>query len=104
MGRLATVATGKSRKEGIEELPTAVPDPPQVGGVTAEPDTGKQSLKRNTGIVVRSATRRASAGKSAQIWRKPDPDLGGPNKEICSGRTTPKDREDPKKSGRGQPL
>ena len=103
VGHNAMVATNKIKKEGTEEVSTAVPDPPQVGGVTAEPDTGKQSLKRNTGIVVRSATRRASAGKSAQIWRKPDPDLGGPNKEIGNSRTTPKDRKDPKKSERGQP-
>ena len=104
VGRLATVAADKSRKEGIEELPTTVPDPPQVGGITTEPEIGKQWPKRNGGIVARRATRRASSRRSAPNRRKPDPDPSGPNKEIDSGRTMPKDRKDSKKSERGQPL
>mgnify|MGYP006982079643 CR=1 FL=1 len=70
VGRLATMATYKSRKEGIEEVPTTVPDPPQAGGVTTEPEIGKQRPKRNAGIVARRATRRASVGRSVPTWRK----------------------------------
>ena len=54
-----------------EVVLTAVPDPPQVGGVTVELEISKQRPKRNVGIVARRATRRASAGKSAPIRRKP---------------------------------
>ena len=64
----------KSRKEGIEEMPIEVPDPPQAGGVTVEPEIGKQRPKRNASIVARTATRKASARKSASIRRKPDAD------------------------------
>ena len=32
VGRLTTVEADKSKKEGIEEVPTTVPDPPQAGG------------------------------------------------------------------------
>mgnify|MGYP000394385351 FL=1 len=56
-------------------IPTVVSDPPEVGGVEAAPETGKESLPRNAGTVARKATRRASAGKIAPIWRKPDLDL-----------------------------
>ena len=42
VGRLATVPVDKSRKEGIEEVPTTVPDPPQAGGFMVEPEIGKQ--------------------------------------------------------------
>ena len=97
VGRLATVAADKSRKEGIQEMPTTVPNPPQAGGVTTEPEIGKQRPKRNAGTVVRRATRRASVRRSAPTQRKPDPDLGGLNKEISNDRTRPKDRKDPKK-------
>ena len=41
--------------------------------------------------------------EEAPIRRKPNPDPGGPNKEISSDRTTPKDRKDPEESKRGQP-
>ena len=103
VGRLATVAADKSRKEVIEEVPTTVLDPPQAGGITTEPEIGKQWPKRNAGIVARRATRRASAGNCAPIRRKPDPDSGGPNKEIGSGHTTLKDCKDLKESERGRP-
>ena len=63
----------------------------------AEPKIGKQRPKRNVGLLARKATRRESARKIVPIWRKPDLDLDGPNKEIGSGRTTPKDRKDLKK-------
>ena len=36
-GRLAMVVAGKSRTEGIENVPTTVLDPPQAGGVKVEP-------------------------------------------------------------------
>ena len=104
VGRLATVEADKSRKEGIEEVPTIVLNPPQAGGVMAAPEIGKQRLMRNAGIVERGPTRRASAGRSAPIQRKPDPDPGEPNKEIGNGRTTPKDCKYLKKSERDQPL
>ena len=103
VGRLTTVEADKSKKEGIEEVPTAITGPPQAGGVMVEPEIGKQKLKRNVGIVARRATRRANVGRSAPIQRKPDSDPGGPNKEISSGYTTPKDRKDQKESERGQP-
>ena len=70
MGQLATVAAYKSRKEGIEEVPTTVLDPPQERGVMAEPKIGKQKPKRNADIVARRVTRRASVGRSAPIRRK----------------------------------
>ena len=62
-GQLATVASDKSQKEGIEEVPIVVPDLPQAGGVTAKPEIGKQWPRRNVGIVARRATRRVSDGK-----------------------------------------
>ena len=91
------------KEEGIVVIPTTIPDPPEVGGVEATPRTGKRNPPQNADIVARKATRRASAGRSAPFWSKPDPDPGGPNTEIGSGCTTPKDRKDPKKSERGQP-
>ena len=100
VGQLATIAADKSKKEGIEEVSTIVPDPPHARGVMAEPEISKQRLKRNAGIVARRATMKASAGRIVLIQRKPDPDSEGPNKEIDNGRTTPKD---PNKSERGQP-
>ena len=104
--RHAMVVAHKRKKECIEEVLTvvpAVPDPPQARGVKAAPETGKQRLTWNASIVARRATRRVSDVKSTPIRRKPDPDPGGPNKEIGSGRTTPKDRKDLKKLERGQP-
>ena len=103
VGRLATVAADKSKKEGIEEVPTTVLDPPQAGGVMDESEIGKQRPKRNSGIVARRSTRRVSAGRSASIRRKPDPDPGEPNKEISKTRTTSKGQKD-RKPERGQPL
>ena len=73
VGRLATVAADKSRKEGIEEVPTTVLDPPQERGVMAEPKIGKQKPKRNADIVARRVTRKTSVGKSRWIRAKPKP-------------------------------
>ena len=74
VGRLAIVETDKRKKKGIEEVPTTIPDPPQARRVMAEPETSKQRPKRNASIVARTATRKASARKSASIRRKPDAD------------------------------
>ena len=51
VGRLATVAADKSKKEGIEEVPTTILDPPQAGGVTVETEIDKQRPKQNAGIM-----------------------------------------------------
>ena len=51
VGQHTTVATENSRKEGTEEVATVVLNPPQVGGVKAVPETGKQRPTRNAGIV-----------------------------------------------------
>ena len=54
-------------------VPTTAPDPPQVGGVKAAQETGKQRPKRNVGTLVRRATKRASVGRSAPIRTNTDP-------------------------------
>ena len=41
--RHAIVAPDKSRKEGIEEVPTTIPDPRQAG-LKATPEVSKQRL------------------------------------------------------------
>ena len=84
----------------VEVMPTTILDPPEVGGVEAEPKTGKGNQSRNVGIVARKATRRASVGRSALIRRNLDPDQNKPKKEIGSGRNTSKD---PKRLESGQP-
>ena len=63
VGRLATVAADKSRKEGIEEVPTTVSGPPQAGGVMAVPEIGKQRPKRNVGIVAKKGH------KERECWK-----------------------------------
>ena len=103
VARHTIVAASKNRKEGIEEVQTTVPDPPLAGGVNVAAKISKQSLTCNADIVARGAIRRASAGKSVPIRRKPDLDPGGLNKEIGSGGTTPKDQKDLEKLERGQP-
>ena len=77
-------AADVSKEEGIVVMQTTTPDPSEAGGVEAAPGTGKRNPPRNASIVARKATRRASAGRSALIRRKPDPDPDGPNKEIGS--------------------
>ena len=49
VGRLATMVADKSRKEGIEEVPTKIPDPPQGGEVMEEP---KLANKGRSGMLV----------------------------------------------------
>ena len=39
--RHAMVAVDESRTRGIIDMPTAVPDPPRIGGVKEAPKTGK---------------------------------------------------------------
>ena len=50
-----------NRMDGIIEMPEAIPNPPEAGGVMGASEDGKRSLHRNAGIVARKATRRASA-------------------------------------------
>ena len=98
--RCALEAADRNKEEGIMVMSTTISNPQEVGGVEAATRTDKGNPPWNAGIVARKATRTASAGRSALIRRKPDPDLDKPTKEIGSNRTT---RKDPKKSERGQP-
>jgi hypothetical protein len=77
-------------KEGIREMPTAILDPPEAGGVVA-------SLPWIAGIVAREATRRASARRNvpSRGELRPDPDPDGPTGGIGSSRTTRKTPEKP---------
>ena len=79
-------------EEGTEVMPTATPDPPEPGGVVAM-RTDKAKPSRSAGTMARTATRKASAGKSALIRREPGPKtvLDMPTRETGSVRTTPKD-------------
>ena len=88
--RFAMEATDK---EGTNEMPTAIPDPPEAGGV-------KASQPRIAGIVARKATEKASAGRStpSQGKPRPDPEPDEPTEEIGNARTTQKDPEKPEKS------
>ena len=97
--RCAMEVADGTKEEGTEVMPTAIPNPPEVGGVEAT-KTGKENPPRNAGTVARKATRRASVGRSALIWRKPDPDPVKPTREINNNRTTPKDPEKPQKGQR----
>ena len=87
--RFAMEATDK---EGTNEMPTAIPDPPEAGGVVAR-------KPRIAGTVARKATEKASAGRSAPSREKPrlDPDPDEPTEEIGNARTTPKDPEKPER-------
>jgi hypothetical protein len=77
-------------KEGIREMPTAIPNPPEVGGVEA-------SVPWIAGIVARKVTKRASTGRSApsQGELRPDLDPDGPTEEIGCSRTMQKDADKP---------
>ena len=81
---------------GTEVMPTATPDPPELGGVVAM-TTDKVRPSRSAGIVARKATRRASTGRSTPIRREPDPETAPdlPTREIGSGRTTLKTPGEP---------
>ena len=97
----AMEAADEIKVEGTETMPTAIPDPPKIGGVEAM-RFGKGKPLRNVGIVARKATGIASAGRSVPIRREPGPDPVSdiPTKGIGSARTTPKD---PKKLEKGLP-
>ena len=69
--RCAVEAADGIKEEGTEVMSTAIPDPPETGGVE-ETKTGKGNPPRNAGTVARKATRRASAGRGAPIRREPD--------------------------------
>jgi hypothetical protein len=86
MSRLAMEATDR---EGIRRMPTAIPDPPEAGGVVA-------SLPRIAGIVAREATRRVSAGRSVPSREEPRLEPDGPTGGIGSSRTTRRTPEKPK--------
>ena len=88
------MAADQIKEEGIEVMPTTIPDPPEIGGVEAM-RTGKGNLLRNAGTVARKATGRASAGRSAPIQREPFPDKS--TREIGTDCTMPKDPEKPEK-------
>ena len=94
VGRHAMEAVDKSRNDDTENMPTAVPDPPQEGGVKAAPEVGKQKPTQNAGIVAERVTEKATAGRSAPIRTNPDP--ARPGRIIDKVRTTRKDRRDPK--------
>ena len=101
--RLAMVAAGKSRTEGIKNVLTAIPDPPQVGGVKAAPEAGKQRPTRNVCTMIKRATEKESAGRSMLI--RTDPDPARLAKRTGNTRITQKDQEDlkPEKPVKGQP-
>ena len=96
--RYAMEAANEIKEGGTEAMSTATPDPPETGGVEAM-RTDKVKPSRSAGTVVREATRRASAGRSAPIRGEPVtetvPDM--PTRETGSAHTTPKDPEEPKK-------
>jgi hypothetical protein len=75
-------------RDGTRELPTAIPDPPEAGGVEASP-------LWIAGIVARKATGRASAGRSAPSREEQRPGPDEPTEGIGSDRTTQKNLEMP---------
>ena len=72
VGRHTMEVLDKSKTEGIRAVLTAVPDPWEVGGVKAVPETSKESPQRNVGIVSRKATGRPRARRSAPVRINPD--------------------------------
>mgnify|MGYP000350157325 CR=1 FL=1 len=87
-------ASDEIKEGGTEVMPTATPDPPETGGVEVM-RTSKGKPSRSAGTMARTATRKASAGKSALIRREPVPNM--PTRETSSARTTPKDPGKPEK-------
>jgi hypothetical protein len=72
-------AMEETDKEDTKEMPTAIPEPLEAGGVEV-------SQPRIAGIVARKATERASAGRSA-LGRgepRPDPDPDKLTEEIAA--------------------
>ena len=98
VSRCTMEAADEAKEEGTEVMPTAIPDPPEIGGVEVM-RTGKGNPLRNAGTMARKATRRASAGRSAPIRREPDPETvpNIPTREIGSDRTTLKTPGEPEK-------
>ena len=98
VSRCAMQVADEIKEGGTEPMPLATSDPPEIGGVKAM-RTGKGNPPQNYGTVARKARGRASAGRSAPIWRElvPDPVPDIPTREIGSDRTTPKDPEKPEK-------
>ena len=92
--RCAMEAADEIKEGGTEVMPTATPDPPEIGGVEAI-RTGKGKPSRSAGTVARKATGKASAGISAPIRRELVPDM--PTREIGNAHTTPKDPEETEK-------
>ena len=66
-------AADKSRTQGTEIVPTAVPNPPQAGGVKIMPEIGKERPTRNVGIVARKATRRTCGLVVVDVMEKTAP-------------------------------
>ena len=81
----------QGRRHSIVVMPTAIPNPLEVGGVEAELKNSTGNHPRNAGIVARKATMRVNVGTSAPIRRKPDLDADKPKKETDNDHTTPKD-------------
>jgi hypothetical protein len=75
-------------RDGTREMPIAMPDPPEAGGVVA-------SQAWIAGIVAREATVRASAGRSVPSWEERHPGLDEPTEETGSDRTTQENPETP---------
>ena len=90
-------AADEIKEGGTEVMLTTTPDPPETGGVEAM-RTGKVKPSRSAGTVARRVTGKASAGRSAPIWRETGLDI--PTREVHSDRTTPKD---PGKAEKGLP-
>ena len=61
--RHALVVADKSRKEGTKLVLIVVSDPTRVGGVKAEPETGKQRPTQNAGTMAKRAAKRVIARK-----------------------------------------
>ena len=93
-GQHTMEATDRTKTKGIIIMPTTILDPPEVGGFMLAPETGKESPRRNADIVARNSMEKVSAGRSAPSWKNPNPTE--PNKEIGSGRTSPRSSKEPK--------
>ena len=79
-------AVDVKKTEGIIVMPTKVPDPPKAGGVKTALEIGKESMHQIAGIVVGSATRRASARRRRLIRTNMDQEK--PSMGINNDRTT----------------
>jgi hypothetical protein len=75
-------------RDGTREMPIAISDPTEAGGV-------EKSQLWIAGIVARKATGRASAGRSAPSREEQHSGLDEPTEEIGSDRTTQENLETP---------